>query len=521
MKFPRASGVLLHPTSLPGRFGVGDFGAAAYTFADFLHAAKQSYWQVLPLGQTGYGDSPYQCFSAFAGNTYLISLEELVEENLLAKDDLEDALQFNERRVEFGRVIEYKLSKLRRAFENFKNSNDESLRGNFELFRRHAALWLDDYALYRALKLAHGGAAWNEWSEDLKNRNPQSLAKARETLRGEIEAEKFYQFLFFKQWTALKDYCHDKGIQIIGDIPIFVAYDSADVWTNPQLFKLNSDGSPRVVAGVPPDYFSATGQLWGNPIYDWERMRQDGFSWWTERVRATLGVVDIVRLDHFRGFAACWEVPGGDATAERGQWVETPGRELLAALLKSLGRLPLIAEDLGVITPDVEKLRDDFQLPGMRILQFAFGDGDPKNQHLPHNYVHNSVVYTGTHDNDTTVGWFNSQAGAGSTRDAAQIERERKFCLEYLNSDGAEISWDFIRAALASVADTAIIPLQDIFGAGGDARMNLPASEAGNWNWRFRANDLTIAACERLKKLTELYGRGAKPADEATEAARL
>ncbi|GAC1401929.1 MAG: 4-alpha-glucanotransferase [Pyrinomonadaceae bacterium] len=506
MNFPRASGILLHPTSLPGRFGIGDLGDAAFAFADFLAASGQHYWQVLPLGQTGYGDSPYQCFSAFAGNAFLISLEKLVEDDLLSKDDLANAPKFSAERVEFGRVIEYKIALLRRAFDKFGRTPHVGLRANFEFFCRQEKQWLDDYALYRALKDAHGGAAWNTWSPDLARRDEQTLNNARAGLREQIEAQKFYQFLFFKQWTALKDYCHARDIKIIGDIPIFIAYDSADVWTNRQLFKLNSDGTPRVVAGVPPDYYSQTGQLWGNPLYDWEQMKRAGFTWWIERIRATLDVVDIIRLDHFRGFAACWEVPGEDTTAERGLWVETPGSELFTTLKNALGSLPLLAEDLGVITPDVEALRDDFNFPGMRILQFAFG-GDPQNRDLPHNYARNCVVYTGTHDNDTTVGWFESQAGAGSTRDAKQIAREHNFCIKYLDSNGTEIHWDFIRAIVSSVADTALIPLQDVLGLGTFARMNLPASESGNWNWRFQAKDLTAEIGARLKELTEIYGR--------------
>ncbi len=322
----------------------------------------------------------------------------------------------------------------------------------------------------------------------------------------QVDAQKFYQFLFFKQWAQLKAYCHAANVKLIGDIPIFVARDSADVWTNPEQFKLDERGNPLVVAGVPPDYFSATGQLWGNPIYNWDRMREDGFHWWLRRVRATLEIFDIMRIDHFRGFAASWEVPGGDQTAERGRWVTVPGRELFTAIKQSLGDLPIIAEDLGVITPDVEALRDDFGFPGMRILQFGFG-GDPHNIDLPHNYIRNVVVYTGTHDNDTTVGWFKSEAGAGSTRDAAQVERERKFCLDYLNSNGAEIHWDFIRALLSSVADTAIVPLQDALGLGTDARMNLPASMSGNWNWRYQEGALTEDLSRRLRQMTELYGR--------------
>ena len=483
MNFPRASGILLHPTSLPGEFGVGDLGPEAYKFVDFLVSAGQSLWQVLPLGPTGYGESPYACFSAFAGNTALISPERL---NIEFQTD--------------------KNETLRRAYQNYTKTTDTNLRSAFETFAQREAHWLDDYALFRALKDAHGGVAWHEWEPALVRRTPAALARAREQLREEIEAQMFYQFLFFEQWFALKNYGNERGIKIVGDLPIFVAQDSADVWTNPDQFKLDKNGRPLVVAGVPPDYFSATGQLWGNPLYNWERMEADGFKWWIERVRATLKVVDIARVDHFRGFAACWEIPGGDKTAERGQWVEAPGRELFTAIRKSLGQLPIIAEDLGVITPDVVALRDEFGFPGMRILQFGFG-GDAKNIDLPHNYIAYVVAYTGTHDNDTTVGWFESVAGEGSTRTENQIERERQFCLDYLNSDGKEIHWDFIRAVFASVANTAIVPLQDVLGLGTEARMNLPNSTEGNWSWRYRAGALTDDIAARLKKLASLYGR--------------
>jgi 4-alpha-glucanotransferase len=514
LSFPRSSGILLHPTSLPGKFGIGDLGDEAYRFVDFLAASNQTLWQVLPLGPTGYGDSPYQCFSAFAGNTLLISPERLVREGLLNAENLGSAPAFSEDKVDFGNAIKFKHALLRVAFERFKQTTDESLRSSFEQFSHRASSWLDDYALYRALKDAQGGKAWNEWEPKLARRDPSALARAREELREQIDAQKFYQFLFFKQWAALKAYCHERNVKLVGDIPIFVARDSADVWMNPDEFKLDEAGNPLVVAGVPPDYFSATGQLWGNPIYNWERMLADGFRWWIERVRATLRIFDIVRIDHFRGFAASWEIPGGDKTAERGRWVNVPGRELFTAIRQALGDLPIIAEDLGVITPDVEALRDDFGLPGMRILQFAFG-GDTKNLDLPHNYIRNSVVYTGTHDNDTTVGWFTSVAGAGSTRDKEQIERERNFCLNYLNSDGREIHWDFIRALVASVADTAIIPLQDLLGLGNDARMNLPNSTMGNWAWRYKASALTDEVGERLKRLTQIYGRANKQEDKA------
>lgn len=506
MNFPRASGVLLHPTSLPSRFGIGDFGAAAFEFVDFLVKAGQSYWQVLPLGQTGYGDSPYQCFSAFAGNIYLISPDKLFEDGFLTEEDLSDLPVFSEGKVDFGKVIDFKLPLLRKAFENFRKTTGEDLAEKFRLFCQFNAFWLEDYALFRAVKLSQDQKSWQDWDENLKLRKPEALEKARKNLDEEIFAQKFYQFAFFKQWDALKKYANENGVKIVGDVPIFVALDSADVWCNPKQFKLNEDGSPRVVAGVPPDYFSKTGQLWGNPIYDWENMRRDNFAWWISRVRFTLKMFDIVRVDHFRGFAAAWEVPGGDLTAENGEWVNVPGMELFQTLRHTLGDLPFWAEDLGVITPDVQELRDKFGFPGMRILQFAFG-GDAKNQDLPHNYIKNCVAYSGTHDNDTTVGWFNSVAGKGSGRDAAQIEQEREFCLKYLNSDGAEIHWDFIRAVWGSAAGTAIAPMQDLLGLGNEARMNLPASTTGNWNWECKTGDFSPEIAERLKDLTEIYGR--------------
>jgi 4-alpha-glucanotransferase len=428
-----------------------------------------------------------------------------LKEGLLSKSDL-PAARLPVEGVEFERVHALKDDLLRQAYENYKRSTSTGLRIAFEAFNQRSTEWLPDYALFRALKDAHEGSAWNEWGPELVRREATALAQAREELQDEIEAQKFYQFLFFRQWFALKDYCNERGIRIIGDLPIFVAQDSADVWTNPEQFKLDQNGTPVVVAGVPPDYFSATGQLWGNPLYNWERMLRDGFRWWIKRVAATLEVVDIVRVDHFRGFAACWEIPGGDKTAERGRWVPAPGKQLFTAIHKALGDLPIIAEDLGVITPDVVALRDEFGFPGMRILQFAFG-GDKKNIDLPHNYVPNIVAYSGTHDNDTTVGWFSSVAGTGSTRDAKQIEKERHFCLQYLNSDGKEIHWDFIRTVLASVANTAVVPLQDVLGLGTEARMNLPNSTEGNWSWRFQDGALTPAIRTRLRDLTSLYGR--------------
>lgn len=506
MKFPRAAGVLLHPTSLPSKFGIGDFGTEAFDFVDFLVKSKQTYWQVLPLGQTGYGDSPYQCFSAFAGNIYLISPEKLLEDAFLSEDDLAAVPEFTAGKVDFGKMIDFKLPLLRKAFENFRQTSDEKTIAAFHKFCDENGFWLEDYALFRAIKFSQDQKSWQEWREDLKLRQPEALEKARVELDDEVFAQKFYQFAFCKQWDALKTYANERGVKIVGDVPIFVALDSCDVWCNPQEFKLNEDGSPKVVAGVPPDYFSSTGQLWGNPIYNWDNMRRDGFSWWTSRVKYSLKMFDIVRVDHFRGFAAAWEVPGGDATAERGAWVNVPGKDFFDTLKYVLGELPFWAEDLGVITPDVEELRDGFGFPGMRILQFAFG-GDAKNHDLPHNYIPDSVAFTGTHDNDTTVGWFNSQAGKGSGRDQEQINRERDFCLHYLNTDGAEIHWDFIRTVWASVADTAIAPMQDLLGLGNEARMNLPASSAGNWYWQCKTDDFSDEIAERLKDLTETYGR--------------
>ena len=509
MSFPRASGILLHPTSLPSRFGIGDLGEEAYAFVDFLEASGQQLWQVLPLGPTGYGDSPYACYSAFAGNTLLISPDELLIDGLVTRSELSEIATTAGRRVQFDEVHSTKSALLAKAYEHYQRSTDTRLRSAFETFAQENASWLDDYALFQALKTAHGGIAWNQWERPIIRREPSAVVMARSRLQREIEAHKFFQFVFFRQWFALKAYANGRGIKIIGDIPIFVAQDSADVWTNPEQFKLDENGRPVVVAGVPPDYFSATGQYWGNPLYNWDRMLTDGFRWWIERVRATLQIVDIARVDHFRGFAACWEIPGGDSTAERGKWVEAPGRELFTAISRAFGELPIIAEDLGVITPDVEKLRDDFGLPGMRILQFAFSS-DTSNQDLPHNYHRNVVVYTGTHDNDTAVGWFDSVAGEGSTRTAEQIKKERAFCMRYLHTDGKEIHWAMIRAVLASVANTALIPLQDLLGLGTEARMNLPNSTSGNWSWRFQQGDLTTAHIERLRELTETYGRLAK-----------
>lgn len=513
MKFPRASGILLHPTSLPGKYGIGDLGPEAYAFVDFLVESGQTYWQILPLGPTGYGDSPYNCYSAFAGNTLMISPEKLADDGLLSGGEASGGSPHVSKgpssdRVDFGAIYESKSKMLQIAFAAFEKLEHGELHDEVAKFDQENGWWLNDYAAFRAIKVSQEQKPWYEWPSPIRLREPGAMAAMTDELSDEIQAEKFYQFLFYRQWFALKEYANENGVKIIGDIPIFVALDSADVWCNQSKFKLNEDSNPKVVAGVPPDYFSKTGQLWGTPIYDWDAMKADGFEWWIARVASTLEAVDIVRIDHFRGFAATWEVPGEDETAENGEWVAVPGKELFFALRNALGDLPMIAEDLGVVTPDVEQLRDGFGLPGMKILQFAFG-GDAKNHDLPHNYPRNCVAYTGTHDNDTVEGWWNSRAGDESTRDAAEISHEHEFCMKYLKTDGTEIHWDFIHAVWGSVADTAIAPLQDVLGIGNEGRMNLPASNSGNWNWRCRKEELMPEIAVRLFELTEIYGRNA------------
>jgi len=489
----RSSGILLHPTSLPSPFGIGDLGAEARAFIDFLHDAGQTLWQTLPLGPTGYGDSPYQAISAFAGNPLLIDPRQLIEDGWLNQSVINVA-RFSPGLVKFEIVRDFKERVLHLAFLHFKRSSLSNYPG-FEEFCDHSSWWLTDYATFRALKDMHGGSSWTDWHRELSQRDPITLSTIKSTLEEQILEQKFFQFIFFHQWKALRSYSRERGVRIIGDLPIFVAHDSADVWAHREYFKLNRDGKPTVVAGVPPDYFSDTGQLWGNPLYDWVRLRADNFQWWIDRVRWSLELFDFVRVDHFRGFAACWEIPATDVTAQNGEWVDTPGRELFATLKKTLGDLAIIAENLGVITPDVERLREEFGFPGMRVLQFAFG-GDATNDHLPHNHTRETVVYTGTHDNDTTIGWFENLDGD-----------QREYCLQYLAIDRSEINWDMIRAAMASVADNAIIPMQDVLGLPSEARMNLPASENGNWTWRMPLNSIPHELIQRLKVLTEVYGR--------------
>ncbi len=503
----RISGVLLHPTSLPGRYGIGDLGDEANRFADFLAESRQGLWQVLPLGPTGYGDSPYQCFSAFAGNPLLVSPDRLVDQGLLSKKDVKHGPKFPADRVDYGAVIDFKRGLLRHAFEAFKSDAGAALRDDYARFCHEERGWLDVYVLFQTLKNVRGGQAWNAWEPPLAMFDRGARASAAEALHDELEAARFTQYVFFSQWRELRAYCNARGIRILGDAPIFVAYDSADVWSNREIFKLDAHGSPTVVAGVPPDYFSKTGQLWGNPLYDWERMRATGYAWWIERLKAGFDLFDLLRLDHFRGFAACWEVPADAETAVDGAWVEVPGGEMFEAARAALGPLPIVAEDLGLITPDVIALRESLGFPGMRVLQFAFGD-DPDNLHLPHNYDRHSVCYTGTHDNETTVGWYRTAKGHAA-------RKERAFCRDYLNADPNEIHWSFIRSAFASVADTAVVPMQDLLGLGHEARMNRPSSSSGNWDWRMPAKALSSKLCHRLRDKTELYGRAVPvPPDE-------
>jgi 4-alpha-glucanotransferase len=503
----RSSGILLHPTSLPGRFGIGDLGTEAYRFADFLADTKQRLWQVLPLGPLGYGDSPYQCHSVFAGNPLLISPDTLSDEGLLQAADLANAPHFAEHSVDFDEVRAFKLPLLQESFQGFEEKASPGQRAEFDSFCNDKASWLDGYALYTALKEAHGLQAWNMWEDDIKLRRPGALRRWSKKLVREIQCHKYQQLQFFKQWSRLKKYCNDRSIRLFGDMPIYVSLDSDTVWLHPELFYLDADGKPTLVAGVPPDYFSETGQLWGNPIYRWDLMAKDGYAWWIERIKATLLLVDIVRLDHFRGFEKYWEVPGGDTTARNGRWVPGPGAALFEAIKKALGNVPIIAEDLGVITPEVDALRERFGFPGMRVLQFAFGNDPKADDYRPHNYPRNCVVYTGTHDNNTTIGWFREEVSGDTTQSREIREAERRLALKYMGSDGREFNWDFIRLALMSVADTAIIPLQDVLGLGAEARMNRPATANGNWSWRFTRNMLTDELKTRLRELTTIYGR--------------
>ncbi len=495
MRFKRSSGILLHPTSLPGKYGIGDLGPQAFRWIDFLADARCGLWQVLPLGPTGYGDSPYQCFSSFAGNPILISPEVLLKEGFLLSEDLADCPKFPEDRVAYGTVIHWKAKILNIAYQRFCRDSRSELKKEFELFIHDHSRWLMDYSLFMVLKEQHAGKPWVKWPRPLRIREPQAIREANKCYADSVRRQMFIQFLYFRQWANLHDYTRSRGIKIIGDIPIFVAHDSADVWSQPELFYLDETGNPLVVAGVPPDYFSKTGQLWGNPLYRWDVNASKGYHWWIDRVRAVLGMVDIARLDHFRGFAGYWEVPAGELTAERGRWVPGPGADFFEHLQESLGELPIIAEDLGEITPDVIELRDRFEFPGMKILQFAFASG-PENPFLPHHFERNWVVYTGTHDNDTARGWFERIS-----------EKEKEFCCRYLKSNGEEIAWDLIRLAWSSIADMAIAPMQDFLNLGNEARMNYPGNPRGNWSWRMKAEDINEELSSKIMELNFLYSR--------------
>ena len=473
MRFPRTAGILLHPTSFPSRYGIGDFGDSAYHFIDFLVSSKQSLWQMLPLGPTGYADSPYQCFSAFAGNALLISPDKLVEAGYLPETAVSTTPNFPTHAVDFGPVIDYKMDLLKQSHRHFLTNANADQKDAFAQFCQDQAKWLEDYALFMALKQHHmhkDGGVWNTWPRDIALREPKAIKKWSEKLADDVALHKFLQFVFFDQWLTLKKHANDKGIKIIGDIPIFVAFDSADVWANPDLFYLDDNGKPTVIAGVPPDYFSATGQRWGNPLYRWDVMEKNNYSWWADRLRMCFVQSDIVRIDHFRGFDAYWEIPASEPTAMVGRWVEGPRAKFFNAMEAQLGKLPLIAEDLGVITPEVVALREQFDYPGMKVLQFAFG-GERNSNFLPHSFSQNSVVYTGTHDNETTVGWYH-----------AANEWERDHVRRYMGIDAHDIAWNMIRLAFSSVADMAVVPMQDLMGLGQRSTHELP------WqSWRLLA----------------------------------
>lgn len=506
MIISRASGLILHPTSLPGPFGIGDLGPEAYKFADLLYSADQSYWQMLPLGPIGYGYSPYMCFSAFAGNPLLISPEKLLDEGLLEAPDIQRLPVSRNDRVDYPAAAKYKDLILKKAFQKFK-ARTRAYPVDFYNFLAENAFWLEDYAFFMSLKEKQGNRMWTEWEPGLVYLEPHTLEDWRNKLSENIQFHIFSQYVFFKQWESLKRYCNTHGIKIIGDMPIYVAHDSADVWINRELFSLDNKGNLLTTSGVPPDYFSSTGQRWGNPTYRWELMARDGYRWWIDRFRLNFRLFDLLRLDHFRGFEAYWEIPADRPTAEIGAWIKAPGSALFRILNSSLGDIPVIAEDLGVITPQVEALRDEFGFPGMKILQMAFGNDLKALDYRPHNYSKHCVVYTASHDHNTTVGWFTAKPGTQTTQPPEEIQMERANVLQYLGTDGSEINWDFIRLAMSSVASLAISPVQDVLGLGTSSRMNLPGTVGGNWEWRLSPGMLTPAIMNRLKEMTVIYQR--------------
>lgn len=528
----RKSGILVHPTSFPSKYGIGDLSGAAYDFIDFLKQSGTRVWQILPLGHTSFGDSPYQSFSAFAGNPLIISIDELIKDKLLTQEDIGENFNFDENKTDFGKVIDFKYPIFRKAFLNFKIlcGKNKNVKKEFESFCSENSFWLDDYTLFIALKNyfidkrkntyespeykkyykqnkdvmsrdfiadCFYGGAFNSWPEEIVLRKSYALSKWKKTLKNEILFYKFLQYKFFEQWAKLKKYANSNGIEIIGDIPIFVSGDSADVWSNPELFRINEKGYPTEVAGVPPDYFSETGQLWGNPLYDWDMHEKTKYKWWILRIKKTLEIVDVLRIDHFRAFESYWSIPYGEKTAVNGKWEKGPQTALFDALKNEMGDLPIIAEDLGDLNPEVIELRDKLGFPGMKILQFGFGDGSG-NEYLPHNYkTTNCVVYTGTHDNDTTVGWYKSSD-----------EKTKDFVRRFLRISGDDIAWDFIRLAFSSTAELAVIPIQDILNMDCENRMNTPGIAGGNWQFRYRNGMLTKEIAAGVRYLVEMYNRG-------------
>lgn len=529
MRLQRKSGVLVHPTSFPSSYGIGDLGNGAYNFVDFLHRSKQKLWQILPLNPTSFGDSPYQSFSTFAGNYLLISPDILVEEGYLSNNDIKDVPAFNSRKINYGNVINYKNTLFKQAYEKFKSKATFTQKNNFEKFCKKNASWLDDYTLFISLKQnfiekrrntyqtpeykeyynknikfmsensindCFYGAVWSSWPKEIALRNKNSIKEWSITLKESIEYEKFLQYEFFRQWINIKNYANKRGIDIIGDIPIFVALDSCDVWSNSKLFYLDEHGRPTVVAGVPPDDFTEQGQLWGNPLYNWQENKKEGYKWWLQRITEILKIIDIVRIDHFKGFESYWSVKYGEDTAINGRWEKGVGRELFDFIEKKLGKLPIIVEDLGFVTKEVEDLRDGLGLPGMKILQFAF-DKEPNNNYIPHLYTNsNCIVYTGTHDNETAVQWYQNAP-----------EKNKDYFRRYLNTPGNDPSWDLIRLAFSSVAAYAVIPIQDIMGLGEEDRMNLPGIASGNWQFRYTEEMLADDLVYKLSYLTDIFHR--------------
>ncbi|HVN49341.1 MAG TPA: 4-alpha-glucanotransferase [Bacteroidota bacterium] len=495
MKFSRSSGILLHPTSLPGPFGSGDLGASSYHFVDWLRMAGQTLWQMLPLGPAGMANSPYMGLSAFAGNPLLVDLQELQRRNWLREQEVLPLQVENQHRIDFSKTTSFRMKLLKKASERFFIDGTKEDHSDFEKFCEQEKLWLHDYALFQSINQEYKNHEWTTWNQDLVSRKPNALEEAAKKHAATVQLHKFIQWCFSRQWNALKKYAHERDVRLLGDIPFFVAYHSAEVWANPEQFLLDNHGEPTAVAGVPPDYFSATGQRWGNPLYRWDVMKKNRYAWWIERFRKMFELFDAIRIDHFRGFESYWEIPAEEETAVKGKWVKGPGEDFFKIIQRSLPELSIVAEDLGIITKEVTALREKLEFPGMKVLHFAF-NGNPKNDYLPHRYETNCVVYTGTHDNDTTRGWYEKAS-----------EHERDFVRRYCKTDGHEMHWDLIKLALQSVADVAIIPFQDVMGLGSEGRMNYPGTIDENWDWRFTWDQLGDDPAKRLYELTALYDR--------------